>query len=55
MRRIDALFTIEQEINDLASNARLAVRQDRSRPLATELEVWLRAKLSSKNLIAKAI
>jgi hypothetical protein len=58
VRRIDALFAIEREINGLAPNARLAVRQDRSRPLVTELGAWLRAeraKLSSKNPIAKAI
>jgi transposase len=58
VRRIDALFAIEREINGLAPEARLAVRQERSRPLLADLEAWLRAeraKLSSKNPIAKAI
>jgi transposase len=58
VRRIDALFAIEREINGLAPQARLAVRQERSRPLVIDLEAWLRAeraKLSSKNPVAKAI
>ena len=58
VRRIDALFAIEREINGLAPQARLAVRQERSRPLVTDLEAWMRAeraKLSSKNPVAKAI
>ena len=58
MRRIDELFAIEREINGLTANKRLAVRQQRSHPLVEELETWLRqerAKLSSKNPIAKAI
>jgi transposase len=58
VRRIDALFAIEREINGLAPQARLAVRQERSRPLVTDLEAWLRTertKLSSKNPVAKAI
>ena len=58
VRRIDELFAIEREINGLTANKRLAVRQERSRPLVEELDTWLRqerAKLSSKNPIAKAI
>ena len=58
VRRIDELFAIEREINGLPAKARLALRQERSRPLVTELEAWLRAeraKLSSKNPVAKAI
>jgi transposase len=58
VRRIDALFAIEREINGLLPQARLAVRQERSRPLVADLEGWLRAeraKLSSKNPVAKAI
>jgi transposase len=56
--RIDTLFAIEREINGLTPQERLAVRAERGRPLVTELETWLReqrAKLSSKNEIAKAI
>jgi len=58
VRRIDELFTIEREIKGLPAEARVAVRQERSRPLVAELETWLRAeraKLSSKNPVAKAI
>jgi transposase len=58
VKRIDALFAIEREINGLTPQERLAARHERSRPLINELEVWLReqrAKLSSKNDTAKAI
>jgi len=40
--RIDALFDIEREINGMAASPRLAVRQERSAPLVTELEAWMR-------------
>ena len=41
--RIDALFTIEREINPgLASPQRVAVRTAHSRPLVVALETWLR-------------
>jgi transposase len=58
VRRIDALFAIEREINGMTAEARLAVRAARSRPLVTKLEAWLRehrAKLSAKSEMAKAI
>ena len=58
VKRIDALFAIEREINGLPPPERVAVRQERSRPLITELEAWLREqrrKLSSKSDTAKAI
>jgi transposase len=58
VERIDALFAIEREINGVLPNERHAVRAERSRPLAIELDIWLReqrAKLSSKNETAKAI
>lgn len=58
VRRIDALFAIEREINGQPPDERLAVRAKRSRPLIDDLEEWLRTergKLSSKNRIAKAI
>src|SRR3546814_18164087 len=41
VRRIDALFEIEREINGITAAQRLAVRQERSAPLLTELETWL--------------
>jgi transposase len=56
--RIDALFAIEREINGLTPELRLAVRNERSRPLVAALETWLRqqrAKLSRRSETAKAI
>jgi transposase len=56
--RIDALFAIEREINGLTSRERLAVRNERSRPLIIALEDWLReqrAKLSGQSETGKAI
>ena len=58
VRRIDALFAIEREINGMTAEGRRAVRANRSRPLVTALEAWLRehrAKLSAKSEVAKAI
>jgi transposase len=58
VQRIDALFAIEREINGTPSAQRLAVRDERGRPLITALEAWLRqqrAKLSSRSDTAQAI
>jgi len=58
VRRIDALFEIEHDINRLGPSERLAVRQERSAPLLTELETWLReerAKLSRSASVARPI
>jgi len=58
VKRIDAIFDIEREISGLDSVARLAARQDLSRPLVDSLHGWLpaeRAKLSGHNEVAKAI
>jgi transposase len=58
VERIDALFAIEREINGLTSRERLAVRHERTGPLVTALERWLRqqrAKLSGQSKVAKAI
>jgi transposase len=58
VKRIDVLFAIEREINSLAPQERLRVRQQRSRPLTTELQTWLReqrAKLSKNSDTTKAI
>src|SRR4030095_10990173 len=52
VKRIDVLFAIEREINGLAPQQRMRVRQERSRPLIVELQAWLReqrAKLSRSN------
>ena len=58
VRRIDAIFAIEREINGIAAEQRLAVRAERIRPLVGELEEWMRterARLSRHADIAKAI
>jgi Transposase IS66 family len=58
VKRIDVLFAIEREINGLAQQKRLRVRQERGHPLITELQSWLReqrAKLSRNNDTTKAI
>ena len=58
VKRIDALFAIEREINGLTPQERLRVRQERSRPLIIELETWLReqrARLSTNSDTTKAI
>jgi transposase len=58
VRRIDELFAIERAINGKAPEQRLAVRQEKSTPLVTDLEIWMRqqrALLSAGNDTAKAI
>jgi transposase len=58
VKRIDALFAIEREINGASPELRLAVRHERSWPLVTALQAYLReqrAKLSGKGETAKAI
>ena len=56
--KIDELFAIEREINGLPVQQRVAVRNERSRPLVETLHAFLqerRAKLSGKSETAKAI
>jgi transposase len=58
VKRIDALFAIEREINGLSAAKRLAARRERSASLVAEFEGWMRAeraKLSRHAAIAKAI
>jgi transposase len=58
VRRIDALFDIEREINGLSADERLTVRAERSAPLVAELEGWMReerARLSRHAPVAKAM
>ena len=58
VRRIDALFDIERSINGKSAEERRAVRQDLSKPLVAELQVYMReqrAKLSRTHDLAKAI
>ena len=49
VKRIDAIFDIEREINGRSIDERLAMRRERVAPLVSELETWMReerAKLS---------
>jgi transposase len=57
VKRIDALFAFEREINCLSPHERLRARYEHSRPLIVELQARLRkqrAKLSRSNDMAKA-
>jgi len=58
VRRIDAIFTIEREINGLAATDRHAARQNRVASLVDNLADWMRAergRLSRHTETAKAI
>ena len=58
VKRIDAIFDIEREINGQTADERLAVRRARVTPLVADLETWMRAeraKLSRHSEVAKAM
>ncbi len=58
LEKIGTIFAIEREINGLAPDIRLAVRQERSLPLLADLKAYLEASLtriSRKGDLAKAI
>jgi len=58
VKRIDAIFDIEREINGLAAEKRLAMRRERVAPLVKDLEAWMRverARLSRHADVAKAM
>jgi hypothetical protein len=58
VRRIDAIFDVERDINGLTAAQRLAVRQVRVAPLVMALERWMRGernKLSRHADVAKAM
>jgi transposase len=58
VKRIDAIFDIEREINGRSIAERLAVRRERVAPLVADLRTWMReqrAKLSRHNDVAKAM
>jgi len=58
VRRIDAIFAIEREINGRSAVERAAARQERTVPLVAELATWMRAeraRLSHHAGTAKAI
>jgi transposase len=57
VKRIDVLFDIERTINGRSAEERLRIRKEKSAPLMTELEAWMReerAKLSKHAPVAKA-
>lgn len=58
VRKIDAIFAAEREINGLTVERRLAFRRERITPLVKEFEDWMRAeraKLSRHADVAKAM
>ena len=58
VRRIDAIFAIEREINGLAADDRRTARQNRVAPLVDDLTDWMRTergRLSRHAETAKAI
>lgn len=58
VRRIDAIFDIERAINGRSAQDRLALRQQHSAPLVTELGAWMRenrSKLSKNSDVAEAM
>ena len=58
LTRIAAIYHIESEIRGRLADERRALRQERSRPLVTAFEPWLREKLaliSQKTKLAEAI
>jgi transposase len=58
VKRIDAIFDIEREINGRSIDERLAVRRARVSPLVSDLESWMRnqyTKLSRHSDVAKAM
>lgn len=58
VRRIDAIFAIEREINGHGAEARLARRRADIRPLVDDLERWMRSergRLSRHAAVAKAM
>ncbi len=58
VKRIDAIFDIEREINGLPTAERLTVRRSRVTPQVADLEAWMRSergKLSRHSDVAKAM
>jgi transposase len=58
VKRIDALFDVERDINGQSAEQRLRVRKEQSAPLVAALEAWLREqrpRLSSASSVAEPI
>jgi transposase len=55
---IGQLYDIERDVQELAPHERLAIRQERARPLVDALHLWMtqqRARMSEGSAIAKAL
>jgi transposase len=58
VKRIDAIFAVEREINGLPSPERIAIRRQRVAPFVGDLQQWMRserARLSRHADVAKAM
>jgi hypothetical protein len=58
VKRIDAIFDVEREINGRSIAERVAVRRERVAPLVSNLEIWMReqrTKLSRHSDVGKAM
>lgn len=58
VKRFDALFDIERQINGLSAEERVNARQEKSKPLFDDMHEWLkeeRATLSSSSDVVKAM
>ena len=58
VKRIDALFDIEREINGCSTEERLRLRRERSAPVVAALQAWLReqrSRLSRSAAVAEPI
>jgi transposase len=58
VKRIDAVFDLERDINGKPPDDRLAARKEHIAPLVAELEAWMRAeraRVSGKSEIGKAM
>jgi hypothetical protein len=58
VKRIDAIFDVEREINGRSATGRLAERALRAAPLVADLQTWMRterARLSRHSEVAKAM
>jgi transposase len=58
VKRIDAVFDIEREINGRSIDERFAIRRERIAPLVSDLEAWMQkeyARLSRHSDVAKAM
>lgn len=58
VKRIGELYQIEAELRGLDPQTRLAVRQERSKPLIADMERWLayhRARVAAKSPLGEAL